>query len=297
MGDKGRLSFYDEIKRNKRNSYLLVVGILFLLILLSVAISFSVDRAHSFSVLIIGTIISVVYVVISYSKSSQIAIASVGAKKASRRQYRTYHDVVEGVAIASGLPKPELYVMDNPQINAFATGKDPDNAIICFTSGALERLDKQELEGVVAHEMSHIANYDIRFMTTVAVVVGLVSIISQVFLRSLWFGSGGRDNRNPIFLVIAVVLAILTPILVLFVQMAISRKREYAADSSAVKFTRTPTGLVNALKKIKSDNRGSRQKSVPNAISPLFIRKPFRASEWLSTHPPIDKRIETLKRM
>jgi len=188
--------------------------------------------------------------------------------------------------------------MEERQINAFASGRDPQHAVICVTTGALEKLDKQELEGVIAHEMSHIANYDIRFMTLTAVLVGLISIVSQIFLRSLWFGSGsgGKDNKNQIFLVIAIVLAILSPILVALVQLAISRKREYAADSTAVKFMRSPTGLKNALKKIQHNTDA--QKKVPDAVSSLFLAKPSRRTrEMFQTHPPLSKRIERLDNM
>ncbi len=293
-----RLSFYKEINRNKRNSFLLISIVLLVLLALVYAISAVVSQEYTFIILIFGTIISILYVVVSYYKSADIAIASVGAKKATSSHYKRYHNLVEGIALASGLPKPKLYIMEERQINAFASGRDPQHAVICVTTGALEKLDKQELEGVIAHEMSHIANYDIRFMTLTAVLVGLISIVSQIFLRSLWFGSGsgGKDNKNQIFLVIAIVLAILSPILVALVQLAISRKREYAADSTAVKFMRSPTGLKNALKKIQHNTDA--QKKVPDAVSSLFLAKPSRRTrEMFQTHPPLSKRIERLDNM
>ena len=166
-----------------------------------------------------------------------------------------------------------------------------------MTKGALEKLDRRELEGVIAHELGHIGSYDIRYMTLVAVMVGIISIISEIFLRSLWFRGGGgnsRENRgNAIFVVIGVILAILAPILVFFVQMAISRKREFSADASAVKFTRYPPGLIGALEKIKYQNVPD--KKVTKAVAPLFFANPFK--EIGSTHPSIEKRIELLKRM
>jgi heat shock protein HtpX len=293
-----RISFYNEIKRNKRNSFLLISVVLLILLALVYAISAVVSREYTFIILIIGTIVSLLYVVISYYKSADIAIKSVGAKKASKSQFPMYHSLVEGIALASGLPKPKLYVMEEKQINAFASGRDPKNAVICMTTGALAKLDKQELEGVIAHEMSHIANYDIRFMTLTAVLVGLISIISQIFLRSLWYGGGsggGKDKSKVIFLIIAIVLAILSPILVALVQLAISRKREYAADSTAVKFMRTPTGLQSALKKIQHNSEP--QKKVPDAVSSLFLAKPSKSKEWFMTHPPLSKRIAKLDRM
>ncbi|MBU4085953.1 MAG: M48 family metallopeptidase, partial [Nanoarchaeota archaeon] len=232
------------------------------------------------------------YVLISYYNSDKIALASVGAKLASK-EYKQYYDSVEGLCLASGLPMPKLYIMQHEQINAFASGRDPKHAVICVTTGALQKLNKQELEGVLAHELSHIANYDIRFMTLTAVLVGVIAIISQIFLRSLWFRGGDRDNKNAIFMIIGIALAILAPILTMLVQLAISRRREYAADSSAVKFMRTPTGLIGALTKIK----GNKEMKVSGAVAPLFLAKPSKSVELFQTHPALEKRIERLRRM
>lgn len=223
---------------------------------------------------------------------------SAGAKKANRSEYREYYSIVEGLTLASGLPMPELYIMQSNQINAFASGRDPKHSVVCVTEGALKKLDRRELEGVLAHELGHIGNYDIRYMTLVAVMVGMISIISEIFLRSLWFKSGGSDNNKAgvIFLIIGIVLAILAPIVVYFVQLSISRKHEYSADATAVKFTRYPQGLIGALKKIKQDyGLESREKKVSKAIAPLFFANPFKNIG--STHPPIEKRIEALERM
>lgn len=294
-----RLSFHDEIRRNKRNSYFLVGAVLLVLLVLIYTIGFVVGGDYLWFILIFGTIFSLVYVLVGYHKSADIALASVGAKKASREKFRMYHNLVEGICLASGMPKPKLYVMENKQINAFASGKNPENSVLCFTTGALEKLDKQELEGVVAHELSHIANYDIKFMTLVAVLVGMVSIIAQIFLRSLFFSSMGRDRDNKagaIFLILGIVLAIVAPLIVMFVQLAISRKREYGADSLAVKFMRSPTGLIGALEKIGEENKKHEMK-VSGAVSPLFIAKPSRTKEWVMTHPPLEKRIARLRRM
>lgn len=292
-----RLSFHDEIRKNKRSSYLLVGIVLLVLLALVYVIAFAVGSEYFFIILIFGTIISILYVVGGYYKSAQLALASVNAKPASETQYRQYHHLVEGIAIASGLPKPKLYVMENSQINAFASGRNPQNAVICVTTGALEKLNNQELEGVLAHEMSHIANYDIKFMTLTAVLVGMISIISQIFLRSLWFSSmsrgKGNAKGNAIFLIIGIVLAILAPIVTLLVQLAISRRREYAADSSAVKFMRAPTGLIGALKKIKNNA----PMKVSGAVAPLFLAKPDKSREFFMTHPPLEKRIAKLERM
>lgn len=297
--ERTRLSFYEEIRRNKIQSFFLIGMVLLVLLLLVYIIGYAMGPDYFFVVLVFGTILSLVYVVAGYYKSAELAIASVRAKPAEGIQYKQFHNIVEGLCLASGLPKPRLYVMEHPQINAFASGRNPEHAVVCVTTGALQKLTKQELEGVLAHEMSHVANYDIRFMTLTAVLVGMISIIAQIFLRSLFWGSlGGRDrnsksNSNIVFLIVGIALAILAPIIVALVQLAISRKREYAADSSAVKFMRTPTGLIGALKKIKSNS----EMKVPGAVSPLFIEKPSKTKELFSTHPPLEKRIERLSRM
>lgn len=298
MEQPNRLSFYNEIRKNKRQSYFLIFGVLLVLIALSATIAFAVGGDYFFIILIIGIVISLAYTVFGYYKSADIAVKSVNAKKADPQRYRQYHNIVEGLSIASGLPKPKLYIMENSSINAFASGRDPKNAVVCVTTGALEKLNKDELEGVLAHELSHIANYDIRFMTLTAVLVGLIAIISEIFLRSLFWSSlgGGNDNRgnnNWIFLVIGIALAIIAPIIVMLVQLAISRKREYGADSTAVKLMRTPTGLIGALRKIKNNS----EMKVSGAVAPLFLSKPSKKREWFSTHPPLEDRIKRLERM
>jgi len=300
-----RLIFYDQIASNKRRSFFLIFIIFLIFLALGYVISLLSDPGLFFIIMILAIIISISYILLSYYNSHKIALASVNAKKASREEYRQYYHSVEGLTLASGLPLPELYTMKSDQINAFASGRDPQHAVICVTTGALEKLDKQELEGVLAHELSHIANYDIRFMTLVAVMVGMIAIISEIFLRSLWFShrgnSGGdRDSKaGAVIMIIGILLAILAPIVVQLVQLSISRKMEFTADATAVKFTRSPTGLKNALKKIKND----KPIKVSGAINPLFMNDPTKSdlqkkqSDFFSTHPSIDKRIEILERM
>jgi len=294
-----RLSFHEEIRKNKIQSFFLIGIVLIVLLALIYTIAIVLGGDYFFIIIIAGTIISILYVVGGYYKSADLAIASVNAKLANGEEYRQYHNIVEGLSLASGLPKPKLYVMHNPQINAFASGRDPQHAVVCVTDGAIEKLSKQELEGVLAHELSHIANYDIRFMTLTAVLVGMIAIISQIFLRSLFWSSmmGGKsnskNNSGTIFMIIGIVLAILAPIIVALVQLAISRKREYAADSSAVKFMRTPTGLIGALKKIENNT----EMKTSGAGAPLFLAKPDKKKEWFETHPPLSKRIARLERM
>lgn len=291
-----RIDFRDQISRNKTKSVFLMIFIFVLIIALGYAISFAFDPSYFFFILIIAIIFSLSYLLIMFYNSDKIAISSVRAKPADPIKHRQFFSLVEGLTIASGLPMPRLYVMPSKQINAFASGRNPAKAVICMTEGALEKLDKSELEGVLAHELGHIANYDIRYMTLVAVMVGIIAIVSQIFLRSLWFGAGGRgnDKGQAIFMIIGIVLAILAPIVVYFVQMSISRKREFSADATAVKFTRYPRGLINALKKIKEDPTNS-EKKVSKAVAPLFISSPFKNAG--RTHPPLEKRIEVLERM
>ncbi len=269
--------------------------IFIILVIFGYVISFAFDPGFFFIIMIISIIFSLSYILISYHNSDKIAVASVGAKKASRNEHKQFYQLIEGLTIASGMPMPKLYVMKSSQINAFASGRDPQHAVICVTTGCLEKLDKRELEAVLAHELGHIASYDMRYMTIVTVMVGMIAIISQIFLRSLWFrSSGDNDKAKIVFILIGIALAILAPIAVHFIQLAISRKREFTADASAVKFTRYPDGLIKALKKIKNDSVQP-EKKINKAIAPLFFANPFKGIG--STHPPIDKRISTLERM
>ncbi|MEI6058734.1 MAG: M48 family metallopeptidase [archaeon] len=300
-----RVSFQDQISGNKWKSFFLMAIILVVFVLIGAVIGM-IYQADFFIIMIIAIIISVLYLWISYYNSDKIALASVGAKEAPNSgNFRQYHIVVDNMAIASGLPKPRVYYMNDSQINAFASGRNPEHAVICVTTGTLEKLNKQELEGVIGHEMSHIANYDIRFMTLAAVMVGMIAIVSEIFLRSLWFKGGGSSGNsdskgNAALMIIGIALAILAPIFVQLVQLAISRRREYVADANAVQFIRSPTGLVGALEKIKSEQvSGGVKKPIPKAVAPLFMADPFKTkvSGLFMTHPPLEKRIELLERM
>jgi heat shock protein HtpX len=298
MKEVSRISFYDQISRNKRNSFILI----FLIIVVIAALGYVIGQVYGdpFFFLIIAVIISLFYVVFGYYSSAKLALAAAAAIPADRSKYPQYYNLVEGLCLASGMPMPKLYIMRNSQINAFASGRNPQNSVICVTTGALEKLNKQELEGVLGHELSHVANYDIRFITLTAILVGMIAIISQIFLRSLWMrGNNNNNNKNGgVFLIIGIILAILAPIFVQLVQLAISRKREYMADASSVKFIRTPTGLIGALKKIKKDTINvDESKKIGAAIAPLFISNPFKNKDLTSTHPSLDKRIEILERM
>lgn len=297
-----RISFRDEINKNKLKSFVLMAFIIVILIALGYVISLLFDPSYFFIIMALSIIISLSYTLISYYNADKIALASVNAKPASNIHHRQLISAVENMSLASGLPMPRVYVMQSNQINAFASGRNPKNAIICVTTGTLEKLNKQELEGVIAHEMSHIANYDIRFMTFTAIAIGMISIIAELFLRSLWFSkSDNKDGRAQIILiVIGIALSILAPLLSNLVSLAISRRREYTADATGVKLTRYPPGLASALKKIKSEHVSAEDKHrFPKAVAPLFIGDPYkrRFTSLFSTHPPIDDRISKLERM
>lgn len=297
-----RLSFEDEISRNKIKSVFLLVAIGVFFIILGYLIALILDPGLFFIIMIFSIIVSLVYIWAGYYYSDRIALASVNAQPASRTEHRMLLHSVESMALASGLPMPKVYVMKSEQINAFASGRSPEHAIICVTTDALDKLNKQELEGVIAHEMAHIANYDIRFMTLTTVLVGMVSIVAEIFLRSLWF-SGDRDNGrgNALLLILGIIFAILAPIAVQLIQLAVSRKREFTADATGVKFTRYPKGLANALRKIRDDHDSITSKDqhhYAKAIAPLFIGDPFKKLSGLfSTHPDVNERIKILEAM
>jgi heat shock protein HtpX len=230
----------------------------------------------------------------------KVVLKSTGAKPADPVKHAYLVNTVEGLALAAGIPKPKLYVILNKDINAFATGRDPKHASIAVTQGAVDNLNRQELEGVLAHEMSHIGNYDIRFFTLIAVFVGLIAIISHLFLRSMWYSGGGGGKKGDgavVIMIIGIILAIVAPIVVRLTQLAISRRREYLADATGVKLTRYPPGLANALQKIKNYNSG--KMNVSDSVQHLFISDPKHSfvDNIFATHPPIDKRIEKLRSM
>lgn len=299
-----RISFEDEIARNKIKSAVLMGIIIVFFVALGYLIANILDPSYFFIIMIFSIIFSLGYTLVSYYNSASIALASVRAKPASRTEHRMLFNAVENMSLASGLPMPKVYVMESEQINAFASGRNPQNAVICVTTGALNKLTKQELEGVIAHEMSHIANFDIRFMTLTAVLIGMISIIAEIFLRSIWFSSGSNDrdrgNAGIILIIVGILFAILAPIAARLVSLAISRKREFAADATGVKLTRYPLGLRDALKKIKNEHISEQDKHrYPAAVAPLFMSDPFKKKlqTLFSTHPDIDDRIKRLNAM
>jgi len=245
-----------------------------------------------------------------YYYSDKIVLKISGARPADRKRDFIFYTVVENLSIASGLPKPKLYVIDDSAPNAFATGRDPKHAVVCATTGLLSKLNRTELEGVLAHELSHVRNYDIRLMSVVAVLVGMVALLGDFFLRMSFYGRRRDSSRKTgqlgvVILVLGILFAILSPIIAKFIQLAISRRREFLADASAIFITRQPQGLISALQKISKDTEPL---EVANkATAHLYIINPFKGKKsnpaigWFAglfnTHPPISERIKTLKNM
>lgn len=299
-----RRTFYEEQKRNRRDSILLAIVVSLVLFGLVYSFAYIFAPEDLFFVLPVSAILIVVYTWGSYQYGDQIVIAATGARPAEGNEFIYLNNVAEGLSIAAGIPMPKVYVMESPEINAFATGKDPQHSSIAVTTGALQKLNRAEIEGVVAHELSHIRNKDIQFMTYVTVLVGLVSILSSIIRRWNWTGGSrrrGRDRGGSGFeaaiMVLGLILAIIAPIAVALVQYAISRRREYMADASGAELTRYPEGLASALEKIKNFNQGKMK--VDEAVSPLFISDPNHSAldNLFATHPPIEDRIQRLRQM
>ncbi len=304
-----RRSFHEEIVRNRRSSILLASTLTVIILVLAVTLSYLFAPEAVLYVLPATLIFMAIYSYSSYMYGDRVVLSATGAIPAEGRDYVYLNDTVEGLSIAAGTPKPKVYVIESDEINAFATGRDPEHASVTVTTGLMAALDRQELEGVIAHELSHVRNRDVTFMTLVAVLVGLAAILSHIILRTYRFRSytggrgrrGGRDkDRGGLGLAILAfgfILAIFAPLLTRIVQFGVSRKREYLADASGAELTRYPDGLASALEKIRENNRGDMD--VSEAVSHLFIADPNRSAldSLYATHPPIDERIKRLKAM
>lgn len=296
------MSVYSQISNNKKRTFF----ILFLFIFLVTGFFYLLGRyfQSSTAYFILGFIASLTSGLISYFYSDKIILFTVGAKPANKKDYFNLYTVTENLCIASGLPMPKLYVINDPSPNAFATGRDPKHAVICVTAGLLKILDRSDLEGVIAHELSHIKNYDILLASFISVLVGMISIVSDWLLRNFWWERQKIDkeenSHNPFIFILVFLSLIITPIIAGLIQLAISRRREYLADASSVLLTRNPNGLISALTKI-SQYPYSMKQATP-AIAHLFIINPFKKKySWFinlfSTHPPIEERIKLLKEM
>lgn len=297
------MTFYDQIESNKRKS-VFFLG-LFLVFVILLGWLFSIVF-NSQIILWIAIAISVIQALVSYYSGDKIALSISGAKEIQKKDNPRLWNSVENLCITAGLPMPKVYIIDDPAPNAFATGRDPKHASIAVTSGMLDDLTDSELAGVLAHEISHINNYDIRLMTIIVVLVGVVTLLSDLFIRSRIFGFGRRDNNNDggqiqlILLVVAIVASILAPIAATLIQLSISRKREFLADSSGVSLTRYPEGLASALEKISQYKIP--MKNASGATAHLYISNPLGKkqsyiSKIFSTHPPIEERILALKKI
>ncbi len=297
-------TLYQHSSINKRKTWFLMTGFLILIIILGWVFSYSMDSPF---ILYFAVIFSIVFSLISYWHSDKIVLKMSGAKEIKKKDAPELYRLVENLCITAGLPFPKVYIINDPAPNAFATGRNPDNAVIAFTSGLLEKLEKSELEGVVAHELSHIGNYDILISTIATIMVGIVVLLSDIFIRWSIFGGQRRSSRNSnnkadlIITILAVVFAILAPLFAYLLQFSISRKQEYKADADAALLTRYPEGLAKALEKISHDPRAVRKAS--RATAHMYISSPLKQKEksnswWqraMATHPPIESRIARLR--
>ena len=295
------MNLYQQRSSNIRRTWALVLGFLIVVIAVGYAISWYYGNP---SILYIAVFIAFATNFYAYWASDKLVLSLNHARPAAREEFFDFYTVTENLAIAAGLPKPTLYVIDDPAPNAFATGRDEKHAVVCATTGLLSILSRPELEGVIAHELSHIKNRDMLLMTIAVVLAGFVAIVADIFLRMSFYGGGrGGDNRqgSAIFMILAVVGIILAPIAAKLIQLAVSRRREFLADASGALLTRYPEGLASALQKISSANIPMHRAS--HATAHLFIDEPFGKQEgsrlaWLenlfATHPPVKDRVKAL---
>jgi heat shock protein HtpX len=292
-------SLYTHQSENVRKTWFLMGVFLVLVIALGYVASWYFQTS---AILYMAVAFSLLMNVTAYWFSDKVALSSVGAHEADEREFRELHRLVATLAITAGLPKPRVYIIPDDAPNAFAAGRDPKHAVVAVTTGLLHRLDKNELEGVLAHELAHIGNRDILVMTVAVVLAGFIAMLADLFLRMSFFGGGDRENRNPIMLIIGVAAIIIAPIAAQLIQLAISRKREFLADASGALLTRYPEGLASALRKISSYEAPMERAS--HATAHLFIANPFGAHEagrfvakMFATHPPVEERIHALTGM
>src|SRR3989344_5104264 len=299
------MNLYENISSNKRKSIFLIT--IFFIIIGFLGYAFGLYLGDAFIGLGFAIIFSTIMTLISFYSGDKLILGMSSAVLADRKKYPHLVNTVEGLAIAAGIPTPKIYVIDDSAINAFATGRDPKHASVTVTTGAIKRLKRDELEGVIAHEMSHIRNYDIRMMMFVVVLVGIVALLSDFFLRSMIYGRSGRRNMRGsgiigiIIILIGLVLAILAPLIAQLIKLAVSRKREFLADADGALLSRNPDGLANALKKIMNDKEPLVE-AANKATAHLFIENPLRTfksrvNNLFSTHPDINERIRKLESM
>jgi heat shock protein HtpX len=313
VAGKGNTEIYDGTFRdrtavNRRNSVFLILCFLAFVTILGYIIGYAWigDPVGAIFGLVLALVVGIISGLATYYGGDRMVLAASRAKEVTHEEAPVLFNVVEEMAIAGGLPIPKVYIIEDSAPNAFATGRDPEHASVAVTSGLLKKLNRDELQGVIAHEMSHVGNYDIRYAMLVGILVGTTVLISDFFLRGLWFGGGrggrreGGGNIQLIMTIIAIVLAILAPLFARLLQLSISRQREYLADATAVQLTRNPKGLADALQKISGDREVL---EVANrATAHLYIVNPIKRFEkrsrgLFSTHPPIEERIKILRAM
>jgi heat shock protein HtpX len=298
---------YEQISRNKWKSIALVG--FFMAFIFVLTWFFEYVTGWGKGGLVLAVVVSMTMAVVGYYASDKIVLTISRARPATKDEFPYLYNVVEGLAIAAGLPAPRCYVIDDTAPNAFAAGRKPETAVICVTTGILEKLNRVELEGVIAHEMSHIKNYDVRLQTLVVVMAGIVALLSDWMLRSFMWGGGrrrggrsrsGSGGAGGILIIVGLVLAVLSPFIATIIQLAVSRKREFLADASGAMLTRYPAGLASALRKISADTEPL--EAANKATAHLYIVNPLKnikggVNKLFSTHPPIEERIAALEKM
>lgn len=289
---------YAAIAANKRKTWFIIA--LFVAVIAALGWIFSnLYGGGNLSYMYLALVAGAVYALIQYFLAAKIATAVNGAQEIQKKDNPRLYRTVENLAITAGIPMPKVYIMDDPAPNAFATGRDPRHSVVCATTGLLDIMDDTELEAVMAHEMSHVRNYDIRVMMIVFGLVSAIGFLADMLLHIMWFGGDDEDRSpNPVFIVLGLVAAILAPVLATLVQLAVSRRREYLADSSGALLTRYPEGLASALEKIA--RAGSTTRHQNSATAHLFFANPLKQSLFanlLSTHPPVEERIAKLRGM
>ncbi len=309
-------NIYEVAASNKRKSWMVIIGfvvfVTLAIYLMSNAFAIYLGyRPGGLGFAGIALIISGIMSFASYYWSDKIVLGISGARPADRKHNFEFYTVCENLSLGAGIPKPKLYVIEDTAPNAFATGRDPEHAAVCATTGLLEKLSRTELEGVIAHELTHVKNYDTRLMAIVAVLVGSVALLADFLLRATWFGRGDRDRDRDngqlgaILLVMGIIFAILSPFIAQLIQLAISRRREFMADAGAIAITRQPSGMISALQKIAGDTEAL--EAANKATAHMYFENPFKgghvksAAGWFAglfnTHPPVQERIKALQQM
>jgi len=300
------LSVYSQVENNKTKTWLIMA--FFTIFIATVAYVLGQSSGYGLSWAGAALILAGLIGFGSYYWSDKMVLAMSGARLADRKRDFDLYTVTENIAIAAGIPKPKVYIIEDSAPNAFATGRDPKHAVVCITRGLATKLERSELEGVIAHEMSHIHNFDTRLMAIVAVLVGMIAFLSDWFMRIVWWGGARRSDREEkgnigaILIVLGIIFAVLSPLVATIIQLAISRRREFLADASGVLLTRNPEGLASALEKMSKDREVL--EAATNATAHLYIINPFKGknfSAWFAglfdTHPPIQERIKILRSM